>query len=265
MTVQSEFVSWQTNPKRPDPKECSPICGAWWRHLFATWGGQFLGCYVNRPIVGGTSLSSHASGAALDWRYQNPGCGRSVMLAETMPWLLNNSRELGIQALHDYSGKRIWRPPSCSGRPAQPSPECGWRPSSGGQMHVANLWLHLEVLPSRWSDTRTVAQMLETVTPPEPPEPPKPPTTGVFIVPDAYRKLVVAGSDGKMAKLCQQQINLISGAGISEDGFFGYQSVGALQNLQRFFGLPDDGKCGPATWTAFEQAIKVQAEAGDWD
>ena len=96
------------------------------------------------------------------------------MLAEVMPWLINNSKQLGIQAIHDYAGKRIWRPPSCSGRPATPSPECGWKPSSGPQMKSGNYWLHLEVLPIRWHDPRSVAEMLN---PPKPPEP-KPPDQG---------------------------------------------------------------------------------------
>jgi hypothetical protein len=182
VTVQTEFTSWQSNPKKPNPKKCSPICGSWWTYLRTHWGGQNLGCYVNRPVVGGTLPSSHGSGAALDWRYQNPGPGRSKMLAETMPWLINNSRELGIQAIHDYSGRRIWRPPSCSGRPATPSPDCGWKPSSGGQMKPGNYWLHLEVLPSRWYDTRTVAEMLGKPKPKPPtPKPPEPPTEGFLM------------------------------------------------------------------------------------
>lgn len=187
MTVQAEFTSYQTNPKKPDPRKCSPVCGSWWTYLRTHWGGQNLGCYVNRPVVGGTLPSSHGSGAALDWRYQNPGPGRSKMLAEVMPWLINNSRELGIQAIHDYSGKRIWRPPGCSGRPATPSPDCGWKPSSGGQMKSGNFWLHLEVHPSRWNDTRSVSEMLGTPKP-KPPIPP-PPTKGFLMaLTDAQQK-----------------------------------------------------------------------------
>ena len=73
MTVQDSFTSWQTHPI--DRGTCSPICKAWWQHLRTRWGGQHLGCYVQRPVVGGSAPSSHASGAALDWRYQNPGPG----------------------------------------------------------------------------------------------------------------------------------------------------------------------------------------------
>lgn len=175
MTVQDQFTSWQTSPKKPDPKRCSPICGSWFNYLRIHWGGQHLGCYAARPVRGGTSLSSHGSGAAIDWRYENPGCGRQEMLNECMPFLINNSKELGIQAIHDYRGCRIWRPPGCSGRATTPSPECGWKqqkPSSGGMGQSWASWLHLEVHPSRWTDDRTVAQMLAPATPVKPKPPP---------------------------------------------------------------------------------------------
>ena len=270
MTVQVQFSSWQTNPKQPDPKVCSPCCKQWWEFLRIRWGGANLGCYAKRPVVGGSSLSSHASGAALDWRYANPGPGRQELTRLILPWLLANSQELGLQAVHDYFGDRIWRPPGTSGRPAGPVGN-GWKKQygAGGQMgETWATWLHLEVHPSRWSDTRPVEEMIEPPPPPtEPPvEPPTdpPPASGVFTV-QGYRKEVIAGSEGKMAKMCQQQINLLSGQGIAEDGNFGYQSVGALQNLQRVLGLTPDGRCGNQTWQAMENGIKVQTDAGDWD
>ena len=164
MTVQSSFTSWQTDPLEPDPERCAPICQTWSRYLCDTWGGENLGCYARRPVVGGTSISSHGSGAATDWRYQNPGPGRQVLLDAVLPWLIGWSLELGVQSIHDYVGDRIWRPPGCSGRPAAPSPECGWKTQhgSGGQMGQAwATWIHIECHPSRWGDTRTVDQMLE--------------------------------------------------------------------------------------------------------
>ena len=80
-----------------------------------------------------------------------------------------------------------------------------------------------------------------------------------------YRQEVREGSKGKMAKMCQQQINLLSGAGIAEDGNFGKASVAALKNMQAYVGLGADGICGPKSWQAFENGIKKQTEAGDWD
>jgi len=110
---------------------------------------------------------------------------------------------------------------------------------------------------------------LPNVTPPPPVEPPPvvvvtPPSTGVFTV-QGYRKTVKQGSNGKMAKMCQQQINLLSGQGVVEDGDFGPQSVNALKNIQSLFGLTADGICGAQTWQALENGIKAQADSGDWD
>jgi peptidoglycan hydrolase-like protein with peptidoglycan-binding domain len=97
---------------------------------------------------------------------------------------------------------------------------------------------------------------------PTPPSPPSP--SGVFSV-EGYRKTVKQGSTGKMAKMCQQQMNLIAGQGVVEDGNFGSQSVAALKNIQAVLGVPADGICGQQTWQAMENGIKSQAEAGDWD
>ena len=163
MTVQTQFWNWQDAPMSPDPKRCAPIGGSWFNYLLATWGGQNIGCYNPRPVRGGGSPSTHWSGAAIDWRYQNPGIGRTRMLNEVMPWLLNNSLELGLQAVHDYAGMRIWRPPGTSGRPTSPSPDCGWRPNSGSNMNPSSTWLHLECLNTRWSDARSVQEMMSTV------------------------------------------------------------------------------------------------------
>jgi peptidoglycan hydrolase-like protein with peptidoglycan-binding domain len=68
-----------------------------------------------------------------------------------------------------------------------------------------------------------------------------------------------------MAKMCQQQINLIAAQNVVEDGNFGPQSVAALKNVQTVLGVPADGICGAKTWQALENAIKTQAGSGDWD
>ena len=96
------------------------------------------------------------------------------------------------------------------------------------------------------------------------PDPPPPSTSGVFVV-QGYRQTVKQGSSGKMAKMCQQQMNLLAGQGVVEDGEFGNQSVTALKNVQSALGVTADGICGQQTWQAFENGIKVQAESGGWD
>lgn len=88
---------------------------------------------------------------------------------------------------------------------------------------------------------------------------PTPPPVGKeYYVVNANRSNVQQGSTGKMAKLCQQQINLLSGQGIVEDGDFGPQSVEALMNVQAVLKVSIDGKCGAVTWQAFEDGILSQ-------
>ena len=261
MTVQTNFISWQTSPKQPDPKACSPCCGSWWQYLRVHWGGQHLGCYVRRPIVGGTALSSHGSGAAIDWRYESPGVGRQRMLDETMPWLIGNSKELGLQAIHDYAGKRIWRPPGTSGRP--PTPGAGWKSSTGPQMNYANKWLHLEVHPARWSDGRTVDEMLGTSPEPPTPEPPTPeppPSGGTFTLELQKTELTPANraqtrGNGDVYLFQQIAAGMYKQSGNEDlnvgkpDGDYGDRSQKACRVMQALCGLKQDAECGPATWS----------------
>lgn len=133
VTVIDRFANWQHSPldwTKPPYEACSPNLDTIETYLVDRWGGMSLGCHANRPVRSGGSVSSHSYGAALDWRYEDPGPGRDLMLSEVLPWILDNSDELGVQAVHDYYGSRIWRPPGHSGRPVAPSPECGWRKQS---------------------------------------------------------------------------------------------------------------------------------------
>lgn len=117
----------------------------------------------------------------------------------------------------------------------------------------------------RYATTLPPLRVWDLPGPPSIPSAPRPPaTSGVFPV-NGYRMVVQEGSSGKMAKLCQQQINLLSGQGVTEDGQFGSQSTTALRNLQTVLGVKADGLCGPRTWQAMEDGIKVQAESGGWN
>lgn len=165
MTVQTAFWDYQSSPLA-DPHACSPRLDSIEDYLMGRWGGQDLGCYAVRPIVGGSTPSTHGSGAAFDWRYENPGIGRFAMLEEVIPFLINNSGELGVQAIHDYAGCRIWRPPAWRADGSD-----GWKVQTpGSQMGQSwALWLHIEIHPSVWNDGTPVAQLLDTAPPPKPP------------------------------------------------------------------------------------------------
>lgn len=163
MAVQATFFNWQRsglNWDAPPYEACSPNLTEILKYITTRWGGRSLGCHHDRPIVGGRAPSSHAFGAALDWRYGDV-MDRGELLTEVIPWLVDNSAELGIDAIHDYAGDRIWR----AGRTADigDAHTLWWKTQNGagGQMgHPSSVWLHLETPPSRWDDRSPVVERL---------------------------------------------------------------------------------------------------------
>jgi hypothetical protein len=72
-----------------------------------------------------------------------------------IPFLIDFSEELGVQAIHDYQRSRIWRPPGHSGRPAGSD---GWRDQPQGSQMGRDWarWIHIETHIDHWSDNRPV-------------------------------------------------------------------------------------------------------------
>jgi hypothetical protein len=118
-------------------------------------------------------------------------------------------------------------------------------------------------IPASRSYTSTLPPLKTWALPGPTPPTPTPPKSGAYTV-QGYRTTVKQGSSGKMAKMCQEQINLLSGQGVAEDGNFGSQSVAALKNVQAVLKVTADGVCGQQTWQAFENGIKTQIDAGEW-
>ena len=128
-------------------------------YLCKRWGGSSVGILNKRPIRGGSSPSSHTFGAALDWRYGDTVGHRHKVEAEVLPWLIENSEELGIQAIHDYYGCRVWRSVRV------PASQRGWRTqpanSEGGAMGAS--WakgLHIETTKESWRNRTRVDERL---------------------------------------------------------------------------------------------------------
>lgn len=176
MAVARAFRSWQTGGFRPaDYPRCSPNLTALWQYMRDRWGGVWLGCKNVRSTSSGAAVSSHSFGAALDWRWDltpNPEGirfpGRHVVDAEILPWLIGNSMALGIQAIHDYTEGRIWRPPGTSVRPIDSD---GWRTARGPEMNQGwAQWLHIETHPATWHDARPIPTRFRPA-PPPPTEP----------------------------------------------------------------------------------------------
>ena len=156
MTVnKNDFYNWQkpTKADRLRFRKASPNLVSLKSYVMTRWGGVNLGLGANaRPIRGGDAPSSHSFGAAWDWRYR----GRKRGL-EVIDWLIANSQELGIQAIHDYLDSRVWR----SARPSG-SPKHGWKKHPKGG-HWGASWasyLHIETTKSQWGNSTPIPNRL---------------------------------------------------------------------------------------------------------
>lgn len=153
MTLATHFYDWQHNG-RPDalPSGCSPNLRALQTELVRRWPFfTDLGCFSARPVRGSTSVpSTHSYGAALDLGY--PPSMDPVIRDHVAGFLVAWSAELGVQAIHDYRRRRIWR----AGRTMDEADGCTrwWKlqvasSKTGMGMAWAN-HLHVETTPAMW-------------------------------------------------------------------------------------------------------------------
>lgn len=254
MAVATEYHNYQQTGTS-DPhynKGESPAIHALMDWLVVRHGGQNLGTFGIRDIRGGTDTSTHACGAAGDWRYSNPGKGRVYLLNTVMPILVNHSLELGIQMIGDYVGCRIWK--------ADRSGDAngGWRvqtpdPTYGmGQSWAA--WLHLEIHPRVWSDGRPVDAKLGVAG-----WPPFDPAHGQFsLYPWAAGKSVITlGAQGPLVSYMQGVFKFKLGYGIGVDGGYGNVTSNFVRWFQASHGLKADNIVGPITWAAIDKIAKT--------
>ncbi len=236
MTVNTEyFTNYQDGrqPGAPFDKD-SPNLMALNAYLLKRWGGLYLGCYGVRPVRSGQAWSSHAFGAAIDWRYMNPGAGRAKLESEILPFLIDNSKELGIQAIHDYVGCRIWRSNRGDGQGAywktQTKDSAGMGQSWAG-------WLHIEVDAHFWGDARPVEEKLQKeVVVPAPTI--KRGTAGPNVLQLSTELIFLGLCNGKPTKTCTLTL---------ERG---------IKRLQKKLRLTPDGVYGPATAARYKAWLK---------
>jgi len=256
MTVATKFYSWQTsklNWDAPPYEANSPALVELDKFLRYVFGGANLGIEGDRPIRKGTSPSSHSFGAALDWRYEphsafpadhrwpEPG-----QLEGILDFLIANSAELGIQAIHQQG--RVWR-----AYRSKLQGGAGWKYQTTDEAG----WLHIEVHKDQWADGRPVTEKIDFGTPaptPEPgptPEPTPPPVTppstgGTYM---QWLDTIRRPSNGNSVTVLQALLRSL-GYSIQVDGAFGKQTEDAVRWFQGLRGLTIDGICGPKTWNA---------------
>lgn len=268
MAVATKFYNYQSNPV---PKIVDDALDRWGyspalkelRDYLVGQGWIDLGYRpMARPVRGGKVKSTHTVGA-LDIRYADPGPGRDVGLWVLNGLLLPYSAELGIQAVHDYLGSRIWRPPGTSGRAKSGD---GWRAQAKSATNgMGQAWadyFHIELHPDAFGDTGRLAKLLAQLGKPGAPTTPKPPPVVITPKPVPAKGITVQfttttvsiNAKGSHVRRVQQMLNDLAGRGLATDGHCGLQTVAAIMDWQRLMTLNPatkntkvDGIAGPVT------------------
>jgi hypothetical protein len=198
-----------------------------------------LGTWGVRNKRGSDTLSVHAVGRAWDWRYADPGPGRSAA-EDAIAFAIDNFETLGIQAVHDYVECRIWR---CDRNGQGP----GWKVQEpgNGMGDRSSKWLHFEVHPDAPLHFHTVDELLADV-----PTPVHAPAAAPAL-PQPTLKL---DDEGPRVVQLQHVLNFWLATALECDGRFGPKTKAALEDWQTrlapFQPGPVDGVYGPRTQLA---------------
>lgn len=263
--MQTDFFDWGAsglNYTKPQFDRMSPALVSLYNYLEERWGGKHLGLDdYERPIRGGKKPSTHAYGAALDYRFdRHPDVqarewpGRATLDAEIIPFIINNSLELGVDAIID--DRRSWRPPAYRDRIGQ-SHDDGWRTVRTRYYG----WIHIEVLPGAFEDGRTVEEKLGGVPGPAP----KPPAVShpwKRFVDESPKPVLRVGSKGEYVRHIQDVMK-VYGQDVAVDGHFGPQTDSRVKDVQRFWGLAVDGVVGnKQTWPVYDYLASLKIAEG---
>ena len=270
MTVQTDFFDWgNSGLDWLDPRfeVMSPALISIWDYLDARWGGAHYGLDdYNRPIRGGTKPSTHAYGAALDWRFDaHPDMkarvwpGRQALEYEILPFLIENSLELGIVGIIDDG--RSWRPPAWRDSKSQ-GHDGGWRSVKSRYWG----WIHIEIHIDDFEDGRTVDEKLGVRPSPSIGGSTKGNVPQQSVHPwqrfiDTSPKPVLrVGSEGEFVRYIQE-VSKEYNVDIAVDGHFGTQTEARVKDMQRFFGVADDGVVGNRqTWPVYDFLAELKVE-----
>ena len=236
----SRSFNWSTSGLnwRAAPYESpSPNLVALLQYLTSTFGGRSLGIHGNREVRFGSSISPHAFGAALDWRWEahagvtpiNRWLSRKELDEVVLPFLIENSEALGIGTIVDKG--RVWK----GGR--------GWRNWAGSNYYSG--WIHIETLPDRFDDATPIVERIA------PPMPPFNPEAGQFSLwPLAVKQLTVRGATGDHVRYLQGVLRKFTDINVT--GVFDEVTEQRVRDTQQFWGLTVDGRVGRQTWATID-------------
>ena len=249
ITDTAPFHDWtqHTYEELAQYDTCSPNLQALADEISPRHGLTELGCRGVRPIRGGTRPSAHAAGSARDLRYM-PAMPdlqlRERIVNVLIPWLILHHVVLGIQAIHDYYGCRIWR----AGR--------GWKAQTPSATGMGQRWagyLHIETHPNAWANGTPIADRFGLASDdPWPPFDPAHAQFGLYPL-DKKKATIKRGSKGELVQYAQAIVGAVP------DGAFGPQTDMLVKVWQTDRGLQADGIIGPKTWKAIDAAALALA------
>lgn len=244
MSVETVYFNWSRDgdPNDPQYQTCSPNLVCLGQYLGQRFSMTDNGCFQHRPIRGGVAPSVHWWGAATDRNYPD----RLIAKTQILDFLIDQSKELHVQSIHDYFGSRIWH----AGRTDKISEaHTAWWKTNTTADGMGQSWatyFHIETNPGGWHDSVPIVQRLGLVTPPT--TQPTLPPSGVSIV---FPRVLKVGDEGADVAVAQTVLRLpgspSGNKSIVVDGRFGAQTANAVKAFQRLFGLTDDGIIGPKT------------------
>lgn len=268
MTILTKYFDWQKsgiNWDAPPHESCSPNLNTFEDFVMDRWGGQDLGCHGDRTNREGSTQSVHSWGAAWDWRYDKLSIvgiaiGRVRALTEIIPWVINNSAELHIMAIHDYYGDRIWR----AGRTTNVAEAhtAWWKKQYGAGSGMGESWatyFHFETNKEGFSDATPIEQRPGILMPGQAVPVPAPgPALSVPIpnTPPNIDRYSPADRVRWLQRICNDlsaQIGLA--VDLVEDGLFGAKTTEAVKLLQRWVGVPQDAVYGDVTRIALARKL----------
>jgi peptidoglycan hydrolase-like protein with peptidoglycan-binding domain len=232
-------------------------------YILNRWPGtKNLGNYGVRKIRGGRSYSTHSFGAAQDIGFPSREVEREIT-----EFLINNSKELGIQAVHAYGSAGlsgfssigyIWR----SNRSDPNNQAIGWKKQrkGGGMGSSWAMWVHYEVSQESWYDGSSVESRIGVASTATTPAvaavawPVFDPKAGLFgLWPLNASKPTIEWGDAEgtnkveATRYLQGVLNTI-GHDLHVDGDFGPSTHRAVRWQQGLWELTTDGQVGPVTW-----------------
>ncbi len=262
MTINTTlFTEWRdrTDWNAPQFNRDSPNLRSLLDYLRWCYGGVSLGCHTGEPVKAGSRPRAHHFGAALDWRWERHPAypdikfiTRHQLDTEVLPFLIEWSQELGIQAIHDRG--RIWRSVRANGNH-------GWQDYDTGYTG----WIHIETTPRSFEDDVAIQARLDIATGipdvvfPKPVAPAVDFRTGQWgLWPLATKVLIKRGDKGDIVRYMQSVISFKAGGNITIDGDFGPKTELRVRDLQAFFGLVIDGLVGKRTWALIDALSAVK-------